>query len=89
VLRIGGVFLCSVRDYNKVQRGEPAIHSYGAREYRSERFQLRQEWSWEDPMHYRATFIIDRETPNGSARELCISSQFYAVSTETIAGAAA
>jgi len=81
VLRPGGVFMCSVRDYDRVQRGEPAIHSYGAREQRGERFQLRQEWSWADPMHYRATFIVDRETPNGAKRELCATSQFYAVST--------
>ena len=32
VLRPGGVFLCSVRDYDKVQRGEPATHLYGRRE---------------------------------------------------------
>ena len=57
-LRPGGVFLCSVRDYDKVQRGEPATHSYGVREHHGERFRLRQEWSWDDPMHYRATFII-------------------------------
>src|SRR5438128_2312921 len=49
VLRPGGVFLCSVRDYDKVQRGEPATHVYGSRLHRGERFQLRQEWSWDDP----------------------------------------
>lgn len=81
VLRPGGVFLCSVRDYDKVQRGEHAIHVYGTRQHRGEKFQLRQEWSWDDPMHYQATFIIDRETPNGSARELCAVSRFYAIST--------
>lgn len=81
VLRPGGLFLCSVRDYDKVQRGEPAIHVYGARQHRGERFQLRQEWSSDDPMYYQATFIIDRETSNGSARELCTVSRFYAIST--------
>ena len=80
VLRPGGVFLCSVRDYDKVQRGEHATHAYGARQYRGERFLLRQEWSWDDPMHYQATFIIDRETSKGPARELCVVSRFYAVS---------
>ena len=83
-LRPGGVFLCSVRDYDKVQRGEPATRSYGVREHHGERFRLRQEWSWDDPMHYRATFIVDRETPDGTVSELCIRSQFYAVSTERL-----
>jgi SAM-dependent methyltransferase len=45
LLRLGGVFLCSVRDYEKVQRGEPTTHTYGAREHHGERFQLKQEWS--------------------------------------------
>jgi SAM-dependent methyltransferase len=81
VLCPGGVFLCSVRDYDKVQRGTPASHIYDTRDYRGERFKLRQDWSWHDPMHYDATFIIDRETPDGLARELCIISRFYAVST--------
>lgn len=83
-LRPGGVFLCSVRDYDKVQRGEHAIHVYGARQHHGERFQLRQEWSWDDPLHYQATFIIDKETPSGLARELCTVGRFYAVSTERL-----
>ena len=83
-LRPGGVVLCSVRDYDTVQRGESATHSYGVREHRGERFHLRQEWSWDDPMHYRATFIVDKEPPDGIVRELCIRSQFYAVSTERL-----
>ena len=35
-------------------------------------------------MHYRATFIVDKETPDGIVSELCIRSQFYAVSTERV-----
>jgi SAM-dependent methyltransferase len=80
VLRPGGVFLCSVRDYDKVQRGEPTTHLYGRREYGGETFHLRQEWSWDDPMHYQGTIIIDKETPSGLTRELCTASRFYAVS---------
>jgi SAM-dependent methyltransferase len=84
VLRPGGVVLCSVRDYDKVQRGEAATHLYGRREYRGETFQLRQEWSWYDPMHYQGTIMIDRETPDGLTRELCMASRFYAISTEEL-----
>ena len=84
VLRPGGVFLCSVRDYDKVQRGVAVTHVYGQRQYRGDRFGLRQEWSWSDPMHYQATFIIDRETSEGIRRELCIVSRFYAISTERL-----
>jgi SAM-dependent methyltransferase len=84
VLRAGGVFLCSVRDYDKVQRGEPATHQYGRRQYRGETFYLRQEWSWDDPFHYEGTIIIEKETPNGLTRELCTASRFYAISTKRL-----
>jgi SAM-dependent methyltransferase len=84
VLRPGGAFLCSVRDYDVVQRGEPATHVYGTREDRGQRFQLTQKWFWEDPMHYQATFTVDRETPNGPARDVCAVSRFYAVSTRRL-----
>jgi SAM-dependent methyltransferase len=84
VLRPGGLFLCSVRDYDKVQRGVAATHVYGPRQYHGDRFQLRQEWSWDDPMHYQSTFIVDRETSEGVRRELCTVSRFYAVSTERL-----
>jgi hypothetical protein len=84
VLRLSGVFLCSIRDYDTVKRGEPMTHLYGHREYRGEKFQLRQEWTWYDSMHYQGTIIIDKETPNGLARELCTTSRFYAISTERL-----
>ena len=80
VLRLGGVFLCSVRDYDNVQRGKPATHLYGRREYGGNIFYLRQEWSWDDPMHYQGMIIINKETPSGLTQELCTSSRFYAVS---------
>jgi hypothetical protein len=35
-------------------------------------------------MHYRAPFIVGRETPDGTVRELSIRSRFYAVSTERL-----
>jgi len=84
VLRQGGVFLGSVRDYDKVQRGEPATHVYGSRQFNGESYHLRQEWEWDEPTHYQGTFIIDRETPNGAVRELCTTGQFYALSTERL-----
>jgi SAM-dependent methyltransferase len=80
VLRPGGVFLCSVRDYDKVQRGESASHVYGPRQSGGETFHVKLEWSWDDPMHYEATFIIDKETASGLTRELRTVSRFYAVS---------
>ena len=84
VLRPGGVFLCSVRDYDKLKRGEPSTHQYGQREYRGETFLLRQDWSWDDSMHYHATLIIDKETPIGFTQVLSVVSRFYAVSIDQL-----
>jgi SAM-dependent methyltransferase len=84
VLCPGGMFLCSVRDYDTVQRGLPATHHYGRREYGGETFQLRQEWSWDDSMHYQGTIIIEKETHNGPIRVLWTASRFYAVSAERL-----
>lgn len=86
VLRPRGIFMCSVRDYDKVPRGESATHHYGVRDHRGEKFRLKQEWQWKDPMHYQSTFSIDRVTPNGIERELCTTSQFYAVPTDRLLG---
>lgn len=84
VLRPGGVFLCAVRDYDKVQRGEPATYFYGKRQYHGEIFHVRQEWLWDDLLHYQGTIIIDKETTNGLIRELCTTSRFFAISTERL-----
>jgi len=81
VLRPGGVFLCSVRDYDKVQRGEPATINLGTREEREQIYSLAQQWSWDDPMHYQSTFTVDRETPNNPERVVSSVSRFYAIST--------
>jgi hypothetical protein len=84
VLRPGGVLLCSVRDYDKVQRAELVMHVYSRRQYRGETFQLRQEWSWDDPMHYEATIIIEKETPKGPTPVLRTASRFYAISIDRV-----
>lgn len=79
-LRPGGVCLCSVRDYNLVQRGVPATHEYSERTRGSERFRLRQEWTWEDPMHYRVTFVVERHDAAGATTVLRTATRYYAIS---------
>jgi SAM-dependent methyltransferase len=81
VLRPGGAFMCSVRDYDKFQRGEPATIDHGTREERGQIYSLAQQWSWNDPMHYQSTLTVDRETPNSPARVVSTVSRFYAIST--------
>lgn len=84
VLRAGGACLCSVRDYEHLDRGVPATHLYGERTRGTERFSLRQEWTWDDPMHYDLAFIIEREGPKGPTTVLRTETRYYAVSVDRL-----
>jgi hypothetical protein len=84
VLRAGGTCLCSVRDYDQLDRGVPATHPYGERTRGTERFWLRQEWTWDDPMHYDLAFIIEREGPAGPTTVLRAETRYYAVSVDRV-----
>jgi glycine/sarcosine N-methyltransferase len=81
VLRPGGVFICSVRDYEQVRRGVSDTHSYGSRNQGTDVLHLRQEWSWYDPVRYEVTFVVDREGPSGITTVLRTVSRYYAIST--------
>jgi SAM-dependent methyltransferase len=80
VLRPGGIFLCSVRDYDQSPRGEPMTHNYGSRQHNGQVFWLSQEWLWSSRTHYQGSIFIDRQTDSGPVRELTITTEFYAVS---------
>jgi SAM-dependent methyltransferase len=84
VLRLGGACLCSVRDYDQLGRGVPATHPYGERTRGAEQFLLRQEWAWDDPMHYDLAFIIEREGPEGPRTVLRTETRYYAVSVDRL-----
>ena len=80
VLRPGGVGLCSVRDYDQLPRGAPVTHPYGERTRGTEKFHLRQEWTWDGPRHYDVTFVIEKDSPLGPTTVLRTTTRYYAVS---------
>jgi SAM-dependent methyltransferase len=80
VLRPGGALLCSVRDYDNVERGVATTFSYGERRRGGEVFRPRQEWTWEGTTHYRIAFIIDRDGLEGPSTPLRAVTRYYAVS---------
>jgi SAM-dependent methyltransferase len=79
VLRPGGALLCSVRDYDRVERGVSTTFAYGERRRGGEVLRPRQEWTWEGPTHYRVAFIIDRDGPSGPSTPLRTVTRYYAV----------
>ena len=80
VLRPGGVLLCSVRDYDTIDRGVPTTFAYGERRRGGEVLRPRQEWTWEGTTHYRVAFIIDSDGPGGPRTLLHTVTRYYAVS---------
>jgi SAM-dependent methyltransferase len=78
-LRPGGVCLCSVRDYDTVERGVPLALTYGERRRGSDVFRPRQEWTWDGTTHYRVTFIIDKDGDAGPMTVLRVATRYYAV----------
>src|SRR5262245_56556548 len=80
VLRPGGALLCSVRDYEKIERGVPTTFTYGERRRAGVVFKARQEWTWEGTTHYRVAFIIDRDDPGGPATPVRTVTRYYAIS---------
>ncbi|HTK42985.1 MAG TPA: class I SAM-dependent methyltransferase [Gemmatimonadales bacterium] len=79
VLRLGGLCLCSVRDYDAVPRGVAATHPYGERHRGDEVFRLRQEWTWESSTHYQVAFIVEKDGPNGPNTLLRTVTRYYAL----------
>jgi glycine/sarcosine N-methyltransferase len=61
VLRPGGIMLCSVRDYDRIDRAETSTHPYGTRSRGGVEYRLRQDWVWRDAVHYDATMVIDQK----------------------------
>jgi 2-polyprenyl-3-methyl-5-hydroxy-6-metoxy-1,4-benzoquinol methylase len=55
VLRPGGILLCSVRDYERIDRNATSTHPYGTRWRGGVEYRLRQDWVWRDAAHYDAT----------------------------------
>jgi len=80
VVRPRGVLLCSVRDYDKVERGVPATFAYGERRRAGEAFRPRQEWTWEGTTHYRISLIIEKDEPPAPTTVLRTVTRYYAVS---------
>jgi len=84
VLRPGGVCICSVRDYDQLQRGVPVTLPYGEHSRGPDRFLVRQEWIWHGPMHYDVTFVIEKRGPEGPTSVLRTTTEYYAVSVATL-----
>ena len=79
-LRRRGLLLCSVRDYDAVPRGEPAVHPYGERRRGGDVYQLRQEWTWDSTTHYQLKFVVEKLHAPDPVTVLEAVTRYFAVS---------
>lgn len=79
VLIEGGVCVCSVRDYDRIDHAGMVRHEYGERRRGEQVFQLRQQWRWTDRTHYDVTFVVEEQTASGPMERVRTVTQYYAI----------
>jgi SAM-dependent methyltransferase len=84
VLRPGGLCLCSVRDYDTVERGKSLTIPYGERRRAGEIFRLRQEWTWDGTTHHEIAFVVEQDRAGGPSTVLRTVTRYYAVSVSRL-----
>jgi SAM-dependent methyltransferase len=80
VLRPGGIVLCSVRDYERIDRAATSTHPYGTRWRGGVEYRLRQDWVWRDAAHYDATMVIEEKRADDWREVVRTTMTYYAVS---------
>jgi SAM-dependent methyltransferase len=78
-LRPGGIVLCSVRDYDRIDRAETSTHPYGTRWRGGVEYRLRQDWTWRDAAHYDATMVIEEKRADDWREVVRTTMTYYAV----------
>jgi SAM-dependent methyltransferase len=79
VLRPGGIVLCGVRDYERIDRDETSTHPYGTRWRGGVEYRLRQDWVWRDAAHYDATMVIEEKRVDDWREIVRTTMTYYAV----------
>jgi SAM-dependent methyltransferase len=79
VLRPGGILLCSVRDYERIDRDATSTHPYGTRWRGGVEYRLRQDWVWRDAAHYDATMVIEEKRADDWREVVRTTMTYYAV----------
>ncbi|HEX9155069.1 MAG TPA: class I SAM-dependent methyltransferase [Nitrospira sp.] len=80
VLIEDGICLCSVRDYEGIDRAGTERHEYGERRRGEQVFRVWQEWHWINATHYDVTFVVEEETACGPIERVRTVTQYYAIS---------
>ena len=81
VLVEGGVCICSVRDYDRVDRAMTSHHDYGERRRGDRVFRLWQDWRWCDVHRYEVTFVVEERLSADWGERLRTKSEYYAIGT--------
>lgn len=83
-LRLGGVFIVSVRDYASIERHSPDVRPYGSRTEGGRRYTAEQTWEW-DGDQYDLTLRLTEEAPGEAPRHHRFRTRYYAVTIARLA----
>jgi len=83
LVRPGGVFILSVRDYAAIERRSPDRHSYGTRTVGEATYTAEQIWRW-DGDQYDLTLRLIEQRATGPATIHEFQSRYYAVTLATL-----
>ncbi|MBZ5551730.1 MAG: class I SAM-dependent methyltransferase [Acidobacteriia bacterium] len=79
VLIEGGVCVCSVRDYDRIDHVGTTQHKYGERRRGEQVFHLWQQWRWINRTHYDVTFVIEEQMAYGPIERVRTVTRYYAI----------
>lgn len=79
-----GVCICSVRDYERVDRATTSHHDYGERRRGDQVFRLWQDWSWLNAARYEVTFVIEERQSADWIERVRTVTQYYAIGTTSL-----
>jgi glycine/sarcosine N-methyltransferase len=85
-LAVGGVFVCSVRDYDRIDRSAPARRDYGDRRRGDRVFRLWQEWRWVSASHYDVTLVVEEHAAGTPIERVRTVTRYYAVGIPRLLG---
>jgi SAM-dependent methyltransferase len=75
----GGMLLCSVRDYEGIDRAAAPRHDYGERRRGDRRFRLWQEWRWVNASYYDVTLVVEEHAAGTAIERVRTVTRYYAV----------
>ena len=81
-LRPGGGCLITIRDYDKEERGQGIVKSYGLREENDKRYLIWQVWDFDGEQYALSVYFLEDDKASGTVKTHVMRSRYYAISPD-------